>query len=86
MTYQRDPDRDPDLRQTDPDLRQRNYLRRDDGGWGVLPMLLGAAFLLLLGYLVFGPGVDRSATTSTQRTEAPGPATKPPATPPAKPQ
>ena len=53
--------------------RPDDYVRGGDGSWGVLPILLGVAFIVLLGFLIFGPGfgptTDRAVTS--QRNELP---------------
>ena len=41
VTYQRDPD---------PVERTRPRLRRDDDSWGMLPILLGLVFLVMIGF------------------------------------
>jgi hypothetical protein len=78
MTDQRDRDR----------RRPSDYVRRDDGTWNVLPIILGVAVLALIGYFVFGPGfntrTDRPVTG--QRMEAPDRGVNAPTPTPAKPQ
>jgi len=90
MAYQRDPDQLPDPRlprdAADPRVRERprEYLRRNDFSFGVLPGVLIVALLLGLGLLLFATsgnqGTDRQ--TTSQRTESP--ATPPATTPPRK--
>ena len=64
--------------QRDP-VRDRNMnIRREDGSWSLMPILLGLALLLAVGYFVMnsmttdrGPSVQRSeapTSTSTPRT------------------
>jgi hypothetical protein len=76
MTDQRDP------------LRRRpsDYIRRDDGSWGMLPILAAIAFVVLLGYLFFGDNFRAPNSTTANRTDAPTtPRTTPsPTTPPAQ--
>jgi hypothetical protein len=75
MTYQGDPNR--------PRRRPQDYVRRDDGSWSVMPIVLVAALLIGLGYLLLGDW----NTGPTQTTDGVNrPATTPPATttPPAK--
>ena len=78
MTYQRDPDRQ----------RPTDYIRRDDGSWSVLPILLGVAFVALLGYFLFSPGFNTTPDRPMigERTETPNRTITPPTPPPAKPQ
>ena len=73
MTDQRDP------------LRRRpgDYIRRDDGSWGMLPLLAAIAFVVLLGYLFFRDNVDGPNATTANRTD--GPTTTTPRTTPAPP-
>jgi hypothetical protein len=73
MTYQGDPNR--------PRRRPQDYVRRDDGSWSVVPIVLVAALLLGLGYLLLG---DWNTETGPTRTTdgANRPATAPPATSP----
>jgi len=80
MTYQRDPD----------GRRQGDYIDRDTSiGWA--PIVLALAFVVLLGFLMFGspsgPPSDRPAVT--ERSEMPNTAPKAPPIPapaPPKPQ
>ncbi len=78
MAYQKDPDRQ----------RLTDYIRRDDGSWSVLPILLGVAFLALLGYFLFGPGFNTAPDRPMigDRTETPNRTINPPTPPPTKPQ
>jgi hypothetical protein len=71
MTYQGDPDR--------PRRRPQDYVRRDDGSWSVVPIVLVAALLLGLGYLLLG---DWNTETGPARTTdgVNRPAATPPAT------
>ena len=74
MTNQRDPNSTRD--------RIRSQMRRDDGSWGMVPILLVLVAILGLGYYAFNrmndPVNPRSTTTENAR---PG-ATTPPATTP----
>jgi hypothetical protein len=80
MTYQRDPD----------GRREPDYLEQDVSiGWA--PIVLGLAFIALLGFLMFGPSIgptsDRPAIS--QRSELPNTAPRAPSIPtpaPPKPQ
>jgi hypothetical protein len=51
----------------------RDYMRSEDGSWGILPILIGAAFVLFLGYLLLGPGFGprTEPTVTSQRSELP---------------
>ena len=71
MTFNRDPDR--------PDMRDRMRIRRDDGSWSFLPILLGVAVLLGIGILFFGDWDTRTDNPVTG-TRTTGPTTTPPAT------
>lgn len=62
MTYQRDPD---------PVERTRPRLRRDDDSWGMLPILLGLVFLVMIGFFAFG--MFRNDTTPTNSSSAQAP-------------
>jgi hypothetical protein len=78
MTYQHDPNSTRE--------RMRSQIRRDDGSWGMVPILLVLVAILGLGYYAFNrmnePGPNpRSTTTENTR---PG-ATTPPAATPAQP-
>ena len=71
MTYQRDPKR----------RRPQDYVRREDGSWSLLPVMLGLLLLLGLGYFLFAADRASGPTTRTsQQTEQPR--TTPPATKP----
>jgi hypothetical protein len=84
MTYQGGPDippppdvpRDPNAR------RAQDYIRRDDGSWNMVPIVLGLVIILGLGYLMFGgrrTSTDGPSYRATERIEKPDttPATKP---------
>jgi hypothetical protein len=71
MTFNRDPDR--------PDMRDRMRIRRDDGSWSFLPILLGVALLLGIGIFFFGDW-DNSTSNPVTGTRTTGPTTPPPAT------
>jgi hypothetical protein len=58
VTYQRDPDRG---------VKTPMSINRDGEGWGLVPILLGIAALVIIAYLAFGPRTDRAGTT--QRTD-----------------
>jgi hypothetical protein len=79
MTYQRDPDRSPS-----------DYIDQNtDVGWA--PILLGLAFVALLGFLMFGPssGPPSERPAISQRSEMPNTAPSAPSIPtppPPKPQ
>jgi hypothetical protein len=98
MTHQGGPDmphphdvpRDPPDVPRDPNVRRaQDYIRRDDGSWSFVPIAIGLALMLGLGYLVFGAGrtsTDSPTYRATERIEKPDtpPASKPaPTTPPA---
>src|SRR5262245_5957361 len=71
MTYQGGPDRRPDL-PGDPEVR-----REHDYSWSVVPILLGLAVVLGLGYMLLA--TDGPNPRTTERIEKPDtlPATKP---------
>jgi hypothetical protein len=57
MTNQSDPNRDQ--------RRPADYVRRPDGSWSMMPILLGLALVLGLGYLFMGMDWNRSTTPVT---------------------
>ena len=71
MTHNRDPDQ--------PGMRDRTRVRRDDGSWNFLPILLGVALILGIGIFFFGNWDDRAENPVTG-TRTTGPTTTPPAT------
>ncbi|MGE0850454.1 MAG: hypothetical protein AB7O44_12640 [Hyphomicrobiaceae bacterium] len=74
---------DPDERQPTPD-----YIDRADPQLGWTPIILGLAFVGVLGFLIFGTTWNSSSDrpTTTERTEVPNPAPgAPPAPAPAPP-
>jgi hypothetical protein len=82
MTTQGDPNR----------RRPGDYLRRDDGSWGMGAVVGVLAIAAILGFLIFGLGGDRPGDPVTPRspganapTTTTPPATKPPATTPKQP-
>jgi hypothetical protein len=81
MTYQGDPNRDLN----DPNQeanrahrqRRRDFLRKEDGSWSAIPLLLGAVALVFGIYLLFGPAGDQVTPRQTgierpNPTNAPG--------------
>jgi hypothetical protein len=84
MTYQRDPDeRDP--AQIDPIVPKvtqrrdpRDYVRREDGSWNIVPLILGALVVIVVGYMFIGdpatepdrtnPGIQQSPPSSVPKT------------------
>ena len=67
MSSQRDPNQP----------RPRDYIRREDGSWNALPIVLGALAIVVVGYMLLGdrfsaerPGtsIDRTKTTVPQTT------------------
>ena len=69
MTDQRDPVRDRNMN-----------IRREDGSWSLMPILLGLALLLGLGYVVMN-SMTTDRGPSVQRTDAPVTTTVPRTTP-----
>jgi hypothetical protein len=61
MTYQQDPNLDP----RNPRPRPRDYIRRDDGRWSPVALVLAALLLVLIGWFVFA---DRATSPSTSTT------------------
>ena len=66
MTHQGDPNRDRMAR------RPRDYIRRDDGSWSPVALVLGALLLFLIGWFIFS---DRTAGPSTTTTGMSTPST-----------
>jgi hypothetical protein len=67
MTSQRDPNRS----------LPRDYIRREDGSWNALPLVLGALAIAVVGYMLLGDrftaerprtSLDRTNTTVPQST------------------
>ena len=58
--------RDPILDPRRDDLRQPPEVRP-----GVIPILLGVAFVILLGFIFFGPARNTERTVTGQATEMP---------------
>ena len=75
MTSQRDPD----------DLRSRRYSLREDAGSIALPVIVGSALVIFIGYLLLGPTFDapQDRSVTAPRTELPNtnPAAPPVPTP-----
>jgi hypothetical protein len=62
MTYQQD----PEGRRTDETrlgYGPSRYMRRDDGGWGTLPVVLALVFVVLVGYMLMNRGDHRATNT-----------------------
>jgi hypothetical protein len=75
MAHQRDPG---DRR------RSQNYIRNDDGRWGMRTFLGALALLAILGFLVFAYSGDQTGDPVTPRSPgATAPTTAPSTTPPA---
>jgi hypothetical protein len=71
MTYQRDPDRRPTRSPGD-------YIRRHDGRWSPLALVLGAVLLVLIGWFLFADRATGPSTTTTGQTNAGGSTKQPP--------
>jgi len=72
MTYQQDPDRN---RNVGLGRGPRDYIRRDDGSWSPVALVLGAVLLMLIGWFVLSDrttGPTTSTTTSNGQTNAGG--------------
>jgi|RhiMethySRZTD1v2_1073278.scaffolds.fasta_scaffold111488_4 hypothetical protein len=70
MTYQQDPDRNRNVGRS-----PRDYIRRDDGSWSPVALVLGAVLLALIGWFVFSDrttGPTTSTTTSSGQTNTGG--------------
>ena len=66
--------------QRDP-VRDRNMnIRREDGSWSLMPILLGLALLLAVGYFVMN-SMTTDRGSSVQRSEAPTSTSTPRTTP-----
>ena len=67
--------------QSDPNRNQRrpgDYIRRPDGSWSMMPILLGLVLVLGLGYLFMGSDWNRSTpVTGDTTTRQPTPSTTP---------
>jgi hypothetical protein len=78
MADQREP-----VRPTGRDNFGRDNIATGDRSWGVLPIFLGVALVVFLGYYFFGPGfgsrTDRAVTG--QRNELPNAAPSAPSVP-----
>ena len=59
MTYQGDPN------------RPRRYSLREDGGSIAAPVLVAAALIIFMGYLLLGPTTEQQPSTTTPKTELP---------------
>jgi len=66
MTYQGDPNRDHTGR------RPQDYIRRDDGSWSPVALVLGAVLLMLIGWFILS---DRTAGPNTTTTGVSTPST-----------
>ena len=63
MTYQQDPDRN---RNVGLGRGPRDYIRRDDGTWSPVVLVLGAVLLVLIGWFILSDratGPTKSTTT-----------------------
>jgi hypothetical protein len=76
--------------QGDPNRRSPgDYLRRDDGSWGMGAVVGVLAIAAILGFLIIGLNGDRTGDPVTPRSpgaNAPTTTAPPPTAPPAKPQ
>jgi hypothetical protein len=78
MTYQKDPN------SSEPETNlgrepRGNYARRADGSWNILPLVLGALAIVVVGYMFLGDrfAPDRSSNTSIDRPNTSVPKTTP---------
>jgi hypothetical protein len=92
MTIPRDPNQidprpadpliqDPIVDETTHSTAERNEMRRAEGGWGIVPGLVGIAIVIALGLMLFTGGNDTSTPTQTKSTDVQTPATTPKTTP-----
>ena len=72
MTYQRDPD-------LNPLNGRRDYIRREDGSYSPLPIILGVALMVAIGFFVISSLTDRGS--NVQRSNAPNTTIVPRTTP-----
>ena len=76
MTYQRDPRRDPEhgdipLGAEPASRNPRDYIRRDDGTWGALPVVAALVFVGILGWMFLTSGTSGPTSTTNTRVETP---------------
>lgn len=72
MTYQQDPNRNRDV---GLGRSPRDYIRRDDGTWSPIVLVLGAVLLVLIGWFILSDratGPTKSTTTSSGQTNTGG--------------
>jgi len=66
MTYQQDPDQN---RNVGPGRSPRDNIRRNDGSWSPVTLVLGAVLLALIGWFILS---DRTAAPTTSTTTSSG--------------
>ena len=59
MTYPGDPNQDRTGR------RPQDYIRRDDGSWSPVTLVLGAVLLMLIGWFIVSDHMAGPTTTTT---------------------
>ena len=69
MTHQRDPEQRTD--EVGLGHGPRNYIRRDDGNWSPVALVLGALLLILVGYMLFADRPGRAQSNTTGMSESP---------------
>ena len=91
MNIPRDPN-EMDPRRADPLVQdplvgetnstaERNEMRRAEGTWGMIPVIVGIAILLAFGFMLFAGGDQTPAPSRTTATDTQTPATTPKTTP-----
>ena len=64
MTLQKDPDTEPDT----PEWRG-NFVRHADGSWNILPLVLGALVIVVVGYVFVGDRFNAASDSNSKPIE-----------------
>ena len=67
MTHQKDPNDTTEERPVLAREARGNYVRRADGSWNMMPLILGACAVAVIGYMFLDRAPERSTEIGIER-------------------